>query len=138
MIKMDSDQQVVNKELSLYRHWSARFLVAPPSSPPCLACGPPGPLPTPRLGGLVFKAHRLFVSPNSRLEINKEEEEDHAWVGVRLGFKEEGSGFRVQISGFGVSGFRILMGLTLRCRGKREQLKGFRLFYLKPLSGTWF
>ena len=26
-------------------------------------------------GGLVFKAHRLFVSLNSRLESNKEEEE---------------------------------------------------------------
>ena len=26
-------------------------------------------------GGLVFKAHRLCVSPNSRLESNKEEEE---------------------------------------------------------------
>jgi len=33
--------------------------------------------------GLVFKAHRLCVSLNSRLESNKEEEE------------EEGSGFRV-------------------------------------------
>ena len=27
-------------------------------------------------GGLVFKAHRLFVSLNSRLESNKEEEEE--------------------------------------------------------------
>jgi len=27
-------------------------------------------------GGLVFKAHRLCVSLNSRLESNKEEEED--------------------------------------------------------------
>ena len=27
------------------------------------------------LGGLVFKVHRLCVSPNSRLESNKEEEE---------------------------------------------------------------
>jgi len=27
-------------------------------------------------GGLVFEAHRLFVSLNSRLESNKEEEED--------------------------------------------------------------
>ena len=28
-------------------------------------------------GGLVFKAHRLFVSLNSRLESNKEKEEEH-------------------------------------------------------------
>ena len=38
---------------------------------------------TPRFrGGLVFKAHRLWVSHNSRLESNKEEEELHTWFGA--------------------------------------------------------
>ena len=32
-------------------------------------------------GGLVCKAHRLFVSLNSRLESNKEEEEE-TWCGI--------------------------------------------------------
>jgi len=34
---------------------------------------------TTRRGGLIFKAHRLFVSLNSRLESNKEEEDYHAF-----------------------------------------------------------
>jgi len=33
-------------------------------------------------GGLVFKAHRLCVSLNSRLEGNKEEEEEESKVGA--------------------------------------------------------
>ena len=38
-----------------------------------------------RLGrGLVFKAHRLFVSLNSRLESNKEEEEEEDRLLQRL------------------------------------------------------
>ena len=43
-------------------------------------------------GGLVFKAHRLCVSLNSRLESNKEEKKKDAvrvWV--------QGSGFEVDI-----------------------------------------
>ena len=50
-------------------------------------------------GGLVFKAHRLFVSLNSRLESNRKRE--------GLGFR--GSGVGVQGSGLGVqgSGFRV-------------------------------
>jgi len=45
-------------------------------------------------GGLVFKAHRLFVSLNSRLESNEEEEEGQeesgretggVWVGNSVG-----------------------------------------------------
>ena len=41
-------------------------------------------------GGLVFKAHRLCVSLNSRLESNKEEEEHMA---AMLSNKEEEEGF---------------------------------------------
>jgi len=60
-----------------------------------------------------------FVSLNSRLESNKEEEEELRWCtrgwggpgGTRrpgVGFRVQGSGFRVQDSGFRVqgSGFR--------------------------------
>ena len=36
-------------------------------------------------GGLVFKAHRLCVSLNSRLESNKEEEETTLEVAVQAG-----------------------------------------------------
>jgi len=63
-------------------------------------------------GGLVLKAHRIFVSLNSRLESDKEEEEG----GVREGQTDalldvgdlvcvEGLGFRIQGLGFRVSGF---------------------------------
>ena len=45
-------------------------------------------------GGLVFNAHRLFVSLNSRLESNKEEEEDWADLGGSL---ELGRGHLVPI-----------------------------------------
>ena len=36
-------------------------------------------------GGLVFKAHRLCVSLNSRLQGNQEEEEDSSFVDVLRG-----------------------------------------------------
>ena len=71
-------------------------------------------------GGLVFKAHRLCVSLNSRLQSNKEEEEkDVTCTKVTMddasrppihrqhqhsrdsGFGVQGSGFRVQ--GLGIS-----------------------------------
>jgi len=38
-------------------------------------------------GGLVFMAHILCVSLNSRLESNKEEEENLAWKGFGFGFR---------------------------------------------------
>ena len=46
-------------------------------------------------GGLIFKAHRLCVSLNSRLESNKEEEEGKAYlavqeIGLRLSNAEAG------------------------------------------------
>ena len=48
-------------------------------------------------GGLVFKAHRLFVSLNSRLESNKEEEDLGSCFGVRVrGEGAKRAGFRVQ------------------------------------------
>ena len=43
-------------------------------------------------GGLVFKAHRLCVSLNSRLESHKEEEEGER---VHLAFRVQGVGCRV-------------------------------------------
>jgi len=67
-------------------------------------------------GGLVFKAHRLCESLNSRLESNTEEEEERTWrehcrgllvnqqpvhpgLGIRiLGFEVQGSGFRVLVT----------------------------------------
>jgi len=48
-------------EVPLYRVFEG----AVPRQPSSLPCR----------GGLVFKAHRLFVSLNSKLESNKEEEE---------------------------------------------------------------
>ena len=38
-------------------------------------------------GGLVFKVHRLCVSLNSRLQSNKEEEEDVWYASVKFGEK---------------------------------------------------
>ena len=48
-------------------------------------------------GGLVFEAHRLFVSLNSRLESNQEEEEEETpfLQVVRNGQVMSGSGIRV-------------------------------------------
>ena len=39
-------------------------------------------------GGLVFKAHRLCVSPNSRLESNKEEKKSRDDLGALFGREE--------------------------------------------------
>jgi len=57
-------------------------------------------------GGLVFKAHRLCVSLNSRLESNKEEEDDCPRGGVR-GF------FPPKIVGCYVTKFAPHKALTL-------------------------
>jgi len=60
-------------------------------------------------GGLVFKADRLCVSLNSRLESNKEEAEDPASLPRRHPIRDALPGFRVQSSGFmvHVSEFRV-------------------------------
>ena len=58
-------------------------------------------------GGLVFKAHRLCVSLNSRLESNKEEVVRCATRGS--GFRVQGLRFRVQVFqvNFKVLEFRV-------------------------------
>ena len=81
-------------------------------------------------GGLVFKAHRLCVSLNSRLESNKEEEvhlalaavhDDHLLDDVHL----ESSLFMMQGSGRG-----LLLCLTAS-EQRGNTLKGFQNFCRK-------
>ena len=70
-------------------------------------------------GGLVFKAHRLCVSLNSRLESDKEEEDRR---GPRVRFP--GLKFREDL-GFGVSGFESrVSGLGSRVQGFGVRGKG--------------
>ena len=89
-------------------------------------------------GGLVFKAHRLCVSLNFRLESNKEEEgvEDasfralHATSAGWLGLRVEVAGCRVQGAGFRVCGVRFStqsLGCRVQGLGFRVQGSGFRV-----------
>ena len=47
-------------------------------------------------GGLVFKAHRLCASLNSRLASNKEEEERYLRLGLGVRVWGQGVGLRVE------------------------------------------
>ena len=60
-------------------------------------------------GGLVFKAHRLGVSLNSRHGSNKEEERSIPGARAGLGSRVQDSGFRVYDLEFRVEGlwFRV-------------------------------
>ena len=61
-------------------------------------------------GGLVFKAHRLSVSLNSRLESKEEETTKVSGLGYRVqgfGFRVSSLGSRVWGSEFGGLGFRV-------------------------------
>jgi len=94
-------------------------------------------------GGLVFKAHRLCVSLNSRLESDEEEKKSYrpAGGGRVSGFGIRDSGFGLRDSGFGYrasnlgsrvsgSGFRdrtSIFGLRVSGIGYRVSGFGFRV-----------
>ena len=71
-------------------------------------------------GGLVFKAHRLFVSLNSMLESNKEEEEmnlENEFGALRLPWNHKDD--------FRPHGLFAVTGNCYRVTAKREHLERF-------------